>query len=54
MTPRAAAWPGAAGQPTPIPPEKVRDALAHAYDPGHLQTHPLPALFAAPPAAPNA
>jgi hypothetical protein len=41
MTPRAAASPGAAGQPTAVPVEQVRDALAHLYDPGHLQTHPL-------------
>jgi predicted ATPase len=25
--------------------EQVRDALAHLYDPGHLQTHPLAALL---------
>src|SRR5262245_13518009 len=27
-----------------VPAEQVRDALAHLYDPGHLQTHPLAAL----------
>ena len=27
-----------------VSPEQVRDALAHLYDPGHLQTHPLAAL----------
>lgn len=45
--PRSAASPGAAGQPTAdVPVEQVRDALAHLYDPGHLQTHPLAALAA--------
>jgi hypothetical protein len=44
-------------QPQPaagLPAEQVRDALAHLYDPGHLQTHPLAALAAPSPAAPSA
>ena len=41
----AAASPPAARQASAVPPERVRDALAHLYDPGHLQTHPLAALL---------
>ena len=37
-----------------VPAAQVRDALAHLYDPGHLQTHPLAVLAAPSPAAPSA
>src|SRR5262245_43872391 len=44
MPQRSAAGSPPARQPAnSVPLEQVHDALAHLYDPGHLQTHPLAA-----------